>query len=186
MSAHPFLPWVYRGLVGGGRVLEDIDFRVKPAIFPVDNREGSKISSGDPQNRHRWTPRSSSPSPLLFFPPYRVDREEIFQRGEEGGKREEEKNGRKENASFSRRETTRGGWRGDEGEIVDPPGFYELPPPLPDYSFLIDARPPASFYDLPPPLFFSLTSFFYWFRKWTVFPLSPSSNPFASLYRTMN
>lgn len=76
-------------------MLEDIDFRVKPAIFPVDNREGSKISSGDPQNRHRWTPRSSSPSPLLFFPPYRVDREEIFQRGEGGGKREKEKMGGK-------------------------------------------------------------------------------------------
>lgn len=95
MSAHPFLPWVYRGLVGGGRVLEDIDFRVKPAIFPVDNREGSKISSGDPQNRHRWTPRSSSPSPLLFFRLIAWTEKRFFKGGRKEGREKKKKMGGK-------------------------------------------------------------------------------------------
>lgn len=83
MSAHPFLPWVYRGLVG--RVPEDIDFRVKPAIFSVDN--------GGTGRGRRFLAAIRKPTPLdtSFSPFFRLIGEEIFQRGE--------KKWRKENAS---------------------------------------------------------------------------------------
>lgn len=83
MSAHPFLPWVYRGLVG--RVPEDIDFRVKSAIFSVDN--------GGTGRGRRFLAAIRKPTPLdtSFSPFFRLIGEEIFQRG---GKK-----WRKENAS---------------------------------------------------------------------------------------
>lgn len=158
MSAHPFLPWVYRGLVG--RVPEDIDFRVKPAIFSVDN--------GGTGRGRRFLAAIRKPTPLdtSFSPFFRLIGEEIFSKRRK--KMEERK-------CVSRRETTRGGWRG-EGEVVDPPEFYG-PLPLPDYSFLIDARPPASFYELLLPRFFLLLLS----QMDLCFPCR-WSNPFPSLY----
>lgn len=121
------------------------------------NREGSKISSGDPQTD------TVGHLVLPLFSPYR--RRDFSKRRK---KMEERK-------CVSRRETTRGGWRG-EGEVVDPPEFYG-PLPLPDYSFLIDARPPASFYELLLPRFFLLLLS----QMDLCFPCR-WSNPFPSLY----
>lgn len=79
MSAHPFLPWVYRGLVG--RVPEDIDFRVKPAIFSVDN--------GGTGRGRRFLAAIRKPTPLdtSFSPFFALSEKRFF--------KEEKKNGGK-------------------------------------------------------------------------------------------
>lgn len=78
---------------------EDIDFRVKPAIFSVDNqqREGSKISSGDPRTDSLDT-SFSSPLVSPFFSTLSRGPRRDFQKEGEG---EEEKK-RKERKTTSR------------------------------------------------------------------------------------
>lgn len=88
---------------------EDIDFRVKPAIFSVDNqqREGSKISSGDPRTDSLDT-SFSSPLVSPFSSALSRGPRRDFQKEGEG---EEEKKEGKEN-NVSRRETTCAGCAG--------------------------------------------------------------------------